>query len=70
MYNIARFLIVLGVVFVFLGIAFLLFPRFPLFRLPGDFIIRKDNFVAVLPVATSLLLSVILTIIINLLLRK
>ena len=70
MHNIARFLIMLGVVFVVLGAVFLLFPKIPLFKLPGDFIIRKDNFVAVFPLATSILLSVILTIIINLLLRR
>ena len=70
MQSIARFLIVLGIVFVALGVLFLLFPKFPLFKLPGDFIIRKDNFVAVFPVATSILLSVVLTLIINLLLRK
>ncbi|MGD9379239.1 MAG: DUF2905 domain-containing protein [candidate division WOR-3 bacterium] len=70
MYTIARFLIILGAVFVVLGVVFLFFPRAPLFKLPGDFIIRKDNFVAVFPVATSILLSVILTIVINLLLRR
>ena len=70
MQSIARFLIVLGILLVALGVAFLIFPKFPLFKLPGDFIIRKDNFVAVFPVATSILLSVILTLILNLLMRK
>jgi hypothetical protein len=68
--NIARFLIILGVVFIMLGVVFLLFPRIPLFKLPGDFILKKDNLVLVFPIATSILLSVIVTIIINLLLRK
>ncbi|KPL13751.1 hypothetical protein AMJ74_04680 [candidate division WOR_3 bacterium SM1_77] len=68
--NIARFLIILGVVFIMLGVVFLLFPRIPLFKLPGDFILKKDNLVLVFPIATSILLSIIVTIIINLLLRK
>ena len=70
MTSIARFLIVLGVVLIMLGTVFLLFPRIPLFKLPGDFILKKGNLVLVLPVVTSILLSVIVTIIINLLLRK
>jgi hypothetical protein len=68
--NIARFLIILGVVFIMFGVGFLLFPRIPFFKLPGDFILKKNNLVIVFPIATSILLSVIVTIIINLLLRK
>lgn len=60
----------LGIVFIMLGAVFLLFPQMPLFKLPGDFILKKDNLVFVFPIATSILLSVIVTIIINLLLRK
>ena len=68
--NIARFLIVLGLVFIILGAIFLLFPKFPLLKLPGDYVLKRDNFVLVFPLATSILLSIIITIVINLLLRK
>jgi hypothetical protein len=69
-HNLARFLIVLGVVFVLAGSCLLLFPKLALFRLPGDVVLKKDNTVFILPVATSLLLSIILTIILNIQLRK
>jgi hypothetical protein len=68
--NIARFMIILGIVFIMLGAVFLLFPRIPLFKLPGDLIIKKESFTFVFPIATSILLSVVITIIINILLRK
>jgi hypothetical protein len=70
MHDIARFLIIVGVVFMILGALFLFFPGIPLFKLPGDVVFRKNNFVLVLPLATSILISVIVSIIINLLLRR
>jgi len=66
----ARFLIVLGTVFVLVGILLMIFPKTSFFRLPGDIIFKKDNFVLVLPITTGLFLSIILTIILNIILRR
>lgn len=59
-----RFLLILAAVFAVLGIVLILLPHIPyLGRLPGDIIIRKKNFVLYFPLATSILLSIILTVI-------
>ncbi len=72
--NFAKMLIFFGVVLVIIGLLFLVFPRIPylnnLGKLPGDIYIKKDNFVFYFPIVTSVLISIILTIIINLILRK
>ncbi|HEV8345988.1 MAG TPA: DUF2905 domain-containing protein [Vicinamibacterales bacterium] len=33
----------------------------PLFRLPGDFYVKRDNFTFYFPLTTSILLSILLT---------
>lgn len=42
----------------------------PLGRLPGDIRIQGDGFSCFVPLATSLLLSIILTVLLNLFLRR
>ena len=55
-----RFLMLLGGVLLVAGLALTFFGRFPgLGRLPGDFVYRKGNFTLYLPLATSLLLSLL-----------
>lgn len=67
---IARFLIIFGLVFVIVGLLFLVSPKMNLFRLPGDIVIKRENFVFMFPVVTSIILSVILTILLNLIFRR
>jgi len=43
---------------------------FPLGRLPGDILVRKGNFTFYFPVITSILLSIVLTILLNFFVRK
>ena len=65
--NPSRFFITLGVVFFAIGLILMLAPKFPwLGRLPGDILIRKKNFTLYFPLATSIILSIILTVLINL----
>jgi len=60
----ARFLILLGVILVVLGLALLLLPKIPgLGRLPGDIIIKRENFTVYFPLGTCILLSLILSLI-------
>lgn len=68
-----KFLIVVGLVFVGLGLLLTLMSYFSFFKfgkLPGDIYIKKDNFTFYFPITTSILLSVLLTLIFSLLSRK
>jgi len=70
--HIGKFLIILGIIIAGVGALLLLFRHtgFPLGRLPGDIIIQKKNFTFYFPLATSILLSIILSLILFLLTRK
>ncbi len=62
--HMAKLLIVLGILLLIAGLLMLLLPRIPLIgRLPGDIVIKKDNFTFYFPLATSIIISIILTII-------
>lgn len=57
-----RLLIVVGLVLAGLGVLLTLAGRIPgLGRLPGDIVVERGSFRLYLPLATSLLLSLILT---------
>ena len=64
--ELGRILIVFGVVLVVLGAVFLVAPRIPfLGQLPGDFLIRRDNATIYIPLATCLVLSLVISILLN-----
>ena len=65
MTDIAKLLIRLGAVLLLAGIVLLLVARLhlPLGRLPGDILYRGKNTTFYFPLATSILLSVLLTLI-------
>ena len=56
-----KLFILIGVVFIAIGLAWLLAERFGLGRLPGDFVFEVGNAKVYLPVATSILISILLT---------
>ncbi|NLJ25288.1 MAG: DUF2905 domain-containing protein [Firmicutes bacterium] len=57
-----RTLVMLGFVLILVGIALNLAPRIPwLGRLPGDIVIKKEGFVLYFPLATCLLASLVLS---------
>jgi hypothetical protein len=63
---IGKFLIVFGIIIALVGILLVVFRNtgIPfLGKLPGDIVIQKKNFTLYFPVATSVLLSIILTLI-------
>jgi hypothetical protein len=68
MSELGRILIVLGGVLILAGIVLVLFGRLhlPLGRLPGDIIYRGKNTTFYFPLATSVLLSVLLTLVLYL----
>lgn len=66
-----RFLILFGVISIVVGLILLAGQRIPfLGRLPGDFLFRKGSATIYIPLATSLLLSLVLTILLNLVIRR
>jgi hypothetical protein len=67
--QIGKMLLVLGAAIVVLGLVFLFFGRTPLGRLPGDFTFTTGGFTCVAPIATMILLSILLTIVANVVLR-
>ncbi|MDI3269100.1 MAG: DUF2905 family protein [Bacillota bacterium] len=63
----ARLLFLSGLLLMGAALVVWLFQRVPgLGHLPGDFLIRRDSFTLYIPLATSLLLSLLLTIFLNL----
>jgi amino acid transporter len=62
METIGKSLILLGAVIVLVGVALTFFEKIPyLGKLPGDIHFKKDNFEFYFPLATSILISVILS---------
>ncbi len=60
---IGKFLIFIGAILILLGLFLSISSKLPFGRLPGDIIIKKDHFTFYFPLATSILLSIILTVI-------
>jgi hypothetical protein len=59
-----KILIFVGSLLIFLGLIFSLAEKIPyLGRLPGDILIKKENFTFYFPLGTSILISAILSII-------
>lgn len=62
MSGLGRVLIISGMVLVVVGLLISLAPRLPwLGRLPGDILIKKESFSFYMPLTTSLLLSVVVS---------
>lgn len=58
---IGRLLILLGVVLVAAGLLWPLLAKLGLGRLPGDIVIERENFRIYIPLATSILISIVLS---------
>ncbi len=63
----ARFLIILGITILILGLLWPYLGRMGLGRLPGDIIIERENFTVYVPLATSLLISLLFSLLLWLL---
>ena len=65
--DIGRFLVIIGVILVLVGLALYLSPKIPwLGRLPGDIVIKREDFTFYFSLGTSILLSLILSLILYL----
>lgn len=68
---IGKMLVLVGLSVALLGLLLWLGARlFPLGRLPGDLLYRKGNLVVYFPLVTCLLLSLVLTVLANLIMRR
>jgi hypothetical protein len=62
-----KLLIIVGIVFILLGLIITYVPRAPqLGRLPGDLHIERENFKVYIPITSSILVSIVLSLIIYL----
>jgi len=71
--GIGRALLLIGVGIAVLGGLFLIFSRIPvlnqLFNLPGDIRIEGSNFSCFVPIVSMIILSLILTVVANIIIR-
>lgn len=71
---VGRLLIISGVVLAGLGLILTVAPRVPglnrLGRLPGDIFIERGTFTLFVPLVSSIVISLLLTIIVNVILRR
>ena len=67
MSEIGKLLILMGLILIIVGVFLLLFGKvIPIGKLPGDIYIKRDNFSVYIPITTAILLSVFLTLLLNL----
>ena len=67
---IGRSLLVLGALIAMMGASILVFSRLPFVgRLPGDISFQRDGFFFFLPIVTCVLLSLLLTLAVNVVIR-
>lgn len=71
MQELGRVLVVAGVIAVLAGFVLMLAPRIPwLGRLPGDIVVQRGPLTLYAPLMTSLVLSVVVTLLLNLFWRR
>jgi hypothetical protein len=72
MENIGRFLMIGGIILFVVGGLIFLASKFgiPFGRLPGDIRIERDGFSFYFPLGSSILISIVLTIILNVITRQ
>ncbi|HLO33210.1 MAG TPA: DUF2905 domain-containing protein [Anaerolineales bacterium] len=71
MENIARFLVIGGIILILIGGGVYLAAKFgiPIGRLPGDIHIEGKNGSFYFPIVTSIVLSLVLTVLLNIIIR-
>jgi hypothetical protein len=63
----ARWLVILGLVLVVVGLLWPYLSRLGLGRLPGDIVIERENLRVYIPITTSILISVLISLVLWLL---
>ena len=57
----AKLLIAVGIIVVIVGVLMLLNIKIPFVKLPGDIVIKKENFTFAFPIVTCIIASIILS---------
>ncbi len=71
MNEIGKALLIVGLILAAVGLALVFAEKIPfLGRLPGDVLVKRKNFTIYFPLATMILLSLLLTLLLNLFLRR
>lgn len=70
MATLGKILLAVGAALALAGAAFLLLARLGITRLPGDVVVRRGSFTLYAPIGLMIVLSVLLTIALNLFLRR
>ena len=74
LFGAGRFLLITGLVLAATGTLLMLAPRFPgldrLGQLPGDLVVERGPVTVFIPIVSSLVISVLLTIVLNVFLRR
>lgn len=68
--QLGRSLLVLGAILALVGLLLLGAEKLGLGKLPGDLVVRRKNTTFYFPIATSILVSLVLTLLLNVLLRR
>ena len=63
MRDIGRLLLLAGAALIVIGLVVTLLGRLGVGKLPGDIVIRRENFTFYFPIVTSILLSIVLSLI-------
>jgi hypothetical protein len=71
MNEMGRLLLVFGLILAAVGLVLIFADKIPfLGRLPGDIVIKKRSFTLFFPLATMILLSIVITVVLNVILRR
>jgi len=64
----SKIVVGLGILLILFGLILMLFENWK-WRLPGDIYIKRDNFEFYFPITTSIIISLVLTILLNIIFR-
>jgi hypothetical protein len=65
--DVGRLLLIFGILLAVIGAGLMLFGRF---HLPGDLAFRSGSLTVYVPIATGIILSIVLTVVLNLMFRQ
>ena len=69
--SIGRMLLYIGIILVLIGAFFILAAKVPWFgKLPGDFVFKREGLTIFLPITTMVLVSLVLTFLLNIIWRR
>ncbi|ANQ54344.1 hypothetical protein Y592_08060 [Thermosipho sp. 1070] len=65
-----KVLIWMGTLLIMIGIIAMILEKIKIFPLPGDIVIKKGNFVIIIPITSMILFSLVLTLMLNLIFKR